>query len=115
MPTPSPSPRQVREIEQQVHSQRLHELGLLRKVDLPDVLGGALDRAVPLPPGRSVISTHWPSPAPVLADEQFEGEHQPDAERLRHEWETYRDGFLSIVAAACGSPFTEAQQQNAFA
>ncbi|WP_414169185.1 glycosyltransferase family protein [Streptoverticillium reticulum] len=41
-------PRQVREIEQQVHSQRLHELGLLRKVDLPDVLGGALERAVPL-------------------------------------------------------------------
>jgi predicted glycosyltransferase len=41
-------PRQVREIEQQVHAQRLHELGLLRKVDLPDVLGGALERAVPL-------------------------------------------------------------------
>ncbi|MGW1123868.1 glycosyltransferase family protein [Streptomyces sp. NPDC002526] len=41
-------PRQVREIEQRVHSQRLQELGLLRMVDLPEVLNGALDRAVPL-------------------------------------------------------------------
>lgn len=41
-------PRQVREIEQQVHSQRLHALGMLRKIDLPDVLDGALQRAVPL-------------------------------------------------------------------
>ncbi|MFD5474441.1 glycosyltransferase family protein [Streptomyces sp. NPDC127105] len=41
-------PRQVREIEQQVHSRRLHDLGLLRRVDLPDVLTGALDHAVPL-------------------------------------------------------------------
>lgn len=40
-------PRQVREIEQQVHSQRLHTLRLLRKVDLPDVLDGALERTVP--------------------------------------------------------------------
>jgi predicted glycosyltransferase len=41
-------PRQIREIEQQVHSRRLHDLGLLRRVDLPDALTGALDHAVPL-------------------------------------------------------------------
>ncbi|MFG3517622.1 glycosyltransferase family protein [Streptomyces bobili] len=41
-------PRQVRESEQLVHSRRLHELGLLRKVDLPDALGGALHDTVAL-------------------------------------------------------------------
>ncbi|WP_433195850.1 glycosyltransferase family protein [Nocardia sp. CA-107356] len=40
-------PRQVREIEQQAHSQRLHDLGLLRKVELPQALGGALDTLIP--------------------------------------------------------------------
>ncbi|MDQ1041984.1 glycosyltransferase family protein [Streptomyces sp. V4I2] len=35
-------PRQVRESEQLVHARRLDELGLVRKVDLPDALGGAL-------------------------------------------------------------------------
>ncbi|MFB7776234.1 glycosyltransferase family protein [Streptomyces bauhiniae] len=39
-------PRQIREIEQQVHSQRLADLGLIRKAELPDVLDGALDRLV---------------------------------------------------------------------
>lgn len=39
-------PRQIREIEQSVHARRLHDLGLLRKVDLPAVLDGALDEAV---------------------------------------------------------------------
>ncbi|MEU1519030.1 glycosyltransferase [Streptomyces sp. NPDC005811] len=41
-------PRQIRESEQLVHARRLHELGLLRKVDLPDALGGALNDAVAL-------------------------------------------------------------------
>ncbi|WP_416484271.1 glycosyltransferase [Streptomyces sp. CL12] len=37
---------------------------------------------------------------------------QPDTEQLAREWASYRDGFLAIVAAACGSPFTEAQQET---
>jgi predicted glycosyltransferase len=40
-------PRQIREIEQQVHTQRLQDLALVRKVDLPDALGGALKAAIP--------------------------------------------------------------------
>ncbi|WP_416484276.1 glycosyltransferase family protein [Streptomyces sp. CL12] len=41
-------PRQIREIEQRVHSRRLHALGLLRTVDLPDVINGVLARTIPL-------------------------------------------------------------------
>ncbi|MFF1650771.1 glycosyltransferase family protein [Streptomyces sp. NPDC058240] len=40
-------PRQIREIEQQVHAQRLHDLGLVRRAGLPDVLDGVLDRMIP--------------------------------------------------------------------
>lgn len=41
-------PRQIRESEQLVRARRLHQLGLLRKVDLLDALGGALTDAVAL-------------------------------------------------------------------
>jgi predicted glycosyltransferase len=41
-------PRQIREIEQQVHARRLDELGLVRTAGLPDVLDGALHRMIPL-------------------------------------------------------------------
>ncbi|MGY3056226.1 putative glycosyltransferase [Streptomyces sp. TE3672] len=41
-------PRQIREIEQQVHAQRLHDLGLIRRAGLPDVLDGVLDQMIPL-------------------------------------------------------------------
>lgn len=39
-------PRQIREVEQQVHSQRLHQLGILRKIGLAEALAGALDTEV---------------------------------------------------------------------
>ncbi|MFI6849574.1 hypothetical protein OG535_04065 [Kitasatospora sp. NBC_00085] len=40
-------PRQLRESEQHIHSERLQGLGLLRKADRADVLAGALDDLVP--------------------------------------------------------------------
>ena len=81
-------PRQVREIEQRVHTERLEGLGLVRKVDLPDALDGALtqrlaqalaeplapeatrylwdggsyDRHLPGPDGTACACTTRPSP-----------------------------------------------------
>jgi glycosyltransferase involved in cell wall biosynthesis len=51
----------------------------------------------------------------VLAACHHQGGHQPDTDQLAREWRTYRDGFLAIVTAACGSPFTEARQQTTYA
>ncbi|WP_158675754.1 glycosyltransferase family protein [Nocardia stercoris] len=39
-------PRQVREVEQNVHAERLHALGLVRRVGLSRALDGALDHVV---------------------------------------------------------------------
>jgi glycosyltransferase involved in cell wall biosynthesis len=48
----------------------------------------------------------------VLAAGRPQDGHRPDTDQLAHEWATYRDGFLSIVATACGSPTAEAQQRT---
>ena len=45
-------PRQVREIEQRVHTERLRNLGLVRTVGLPEALDGALTQQVTLALGE---------------------------------------------------------------
>lgn len=49
----------------------------------------------------------------LLTVDHPHGMHQPDTGQLTREWDSYRDGFLSIVAAACGSLHARSQQQNA--
>lgn len=47
----------------------------------------------------------------VLAEHR-QGAHQPDSDQLAREWDTYRNGFLAIVADACGSLSSDTPEQN---
>jgi glycosyltransferase involved in cell wall biosynthesis len=49
----------------------------------------------------------------LLAADRPQNGHQADTEQLAREWDTYRDGFLAIVAAACGSTRAAALQHPA--
>ncbi|MGW0670700.1 hypothetical protein [Streptomyces sp. NPDC002746] len=47
----------------------------------------------------------------LLAKHRY-GAHQADARQLTQEWDTYRDGFLTITAAACGAPQLDTRQES---
>ncbi|MFF2385653.1 glycosyltransferase family protein [Streptomyces sp. NPDC058108] len=66
-------PRQIRESEQLVHARRLHDLGLVRKVDLLEALGGGLHTAV----GQALASPLSPDGTRLLWDGGSYDRHLP--------------------------------------